>query len=336
LKKKAVSAIKYIVLCSAGLFFLYLAFKGNDPAKLLASLRKADYTWIFISLLCTAVAHLSRAVRWNLLIEPLGYKPRLRNTFAAIMGGYLANLAVPRLGEITRCGALSQTENVPFDKLLGTVIAERIVDFLTLLLCIVLTALVEYQLLGSFLFRNIGLPVLNKLRALWDSPWLLLLIAAAVYVAVYLIIRETRSSSNKMMLKISSVIKGTAQGLKSVLKLRHKGLFLLHSVLIWFLYFLSSYLCFFALDATEGLTPSAGLFILVAGSLGMTAPVQGGLGVFHILVSQGLTLYGVSLMDGLAYATVSHTSQILLVLLLGLISVVLISVNKSVLTNEAP
>jgi glycosyltransferase 2 family protein len=330
LKKKVFSFIKYLLLFSVGLLFLYLAFRGNDPRELLNALKNADYGWIAISMLCGVIAHLSRAIRWNILLEPLGHKPLLQNTFAAVMAGYLANMAVPRMGEVTRCGALSEKEKIPFEQLLGTVIAERVMDLFTLIFCIVLTAVLEFELLGDFIARQLLYPLGQKFSMLFYSSAMsvtVLLLTLVVIAAGYYLLRKYRN--NALFHKVSTLIKGVFNGLRSVTRLRRKAAFIFHSFLIWFMYFLTSYFCFFALDSTADLGADAALFALVAGSIGMTAPVQGGMGIYHILVSQGLTLFGIALAQGVIFATVVHTSQLLLTLVLGSLGLLLLYVNKT-------
>jgi uncharacterized membrane protein YbhN (UPF0104 family) len=251
-----------------------------------------------------------------MLIEPLGYKPSLSNTSAALMIGYLANLAVPRLGEVTRCGTLNRSEKIPFNSLLGTVIIERIIDVLCLLICILLVAMTEYDRLGNFLSKNIFDPASAKISAAINSPLVIIVLASLVVILLFFLLRK-KNNTKSISGKIVSLLKGIVNGIDTVRKMKSPLLFLFHTVLIWFMYYLMSYTCFFALEATSGLGWQAGLFVLVVGGMGMSAPVQGGIGAYHLLVSQGLMLYGIEHDHGLAFATLMHTSQTLIVILLG-------------------
>jgi len=235
--------------------------------------------------------------------------------------GYLANLALPRLGEVTRCGSLNKAEHVPFDKLLGTVIVERVFDVISLLICILLTALFEYDRLGNFLYENIFAPFKDKIQHFMDSP--LLIGGGLVFIVlIILFVRMLMKNSGKygFISKIVSVLKGIVEGLKSVKDIKRPWSFLFHSVFIWTLYFFSSYLCFKALPATSALDWRAGLFVLSIGGMSMSAPVQGGIGVFHLLVSQGLLLYSIPHEHGIAFATLLHSIQTILIIVLGSIS----------------
>lgn len=314
---------------------LLLAFKGVDLNKAFEEIKQANIFWIILSVMCSIIAHISRAYRWNILIEPLGYKPKLTNTTYAVLIGYLANLALPRLGEVTRCGSLNKAEKVPFDALFGTVIVERVIDVLSLLVCIVLTAIFEYERLGHFLYDNLFEPFRNKIEILIYSP---LFISAAVIAVVFIIIfvRLIRKNSGKygFISKIVSALKGIVHGLKSIREIKRPWSFLFHSVLIWVLYFFSSYLCFFALPVTSGLDWKAGLFVLSIGGMSMSAPVQGGIGVFHLLVSAGLLLYNIPHEHGIAFATLLHSTQTILIILLGSISFGILFFTNKKPSNE--
>ncbi len=298
-----------------GAALLWFAFRRVDLKSTIGEIKNANLFWLSLSILASLIAFVSRAIRWNLLIEPLGYKPKLDNTSAALMIGYLANLAVPRLGEVTRCGTLNQTENIPFEKLLGTVIFERIIDVISLLICMVLVAISEYSLLGDFLSQNIFIPLQEKFHSIINSPLTIGIVIALMLAAFYFIFKRKRSVA--MNDKIALIIRGIRDGFVAVRKMKKPYLFIFHSVLIWFMYFLMSYLCFSALQATSHLSWHAGLFVLVVGGMGMSAPVQGGIGAYHLLVSNGLMLYGITYEHGIAFATLMHTSQIVVVLVFG-------------------
>ena len=330
MNKILLSVIKYVIIFSIGIALLWLAFRGVKLKNTIDEILQANLFWVLVSVAASFVAFVSRAIRWNMLIEPLGFKPSLSNTSAALMIGYLANLAIPRLGEVTRCGTLSRTEKVPFNSLLGTVIIERIIDVLCLLLCIVFVALTEYDLLGSFLSQNIFNPAANKLNSAINSPLVITIFAALLVIFLYFILRKKNTFSEKIL----SLLKGIVSGIDSVRKLKNPIAFIFHTVLIWVMYYLMSYTCFYALEATSLLNWHAAFFILVVGGMGMSAPVQGGIGAYHLLVSQGLILYGVSQEHGLAFATLMHTSQILIVILLGGLSFLYLSLKKRNATTK--
>ena len=249
----------------------------------------------------------------------------------ALMAGYLANLAIPRLGEITRCGTLNRTAKVPFEILLGTVIVERVLDVLCLAACMLLTAWVEHDRLWSFILTNLIEPVQQKLH--FGSLFMLLMLIGSVLALLTVFIlrkylikgsRKTKNSDSKFYRMLTGIL----DGLRSVRKIEQKGAFVFHTFFIWFCYFLMSYTCFKALPATADLGWQAGLFVLVVGGMGMSAPVQGGIGTYHLLVSRGLGLYGLIPLHGMAFATLMHTTQTLLVIIIGGISILLITFQQ--------
>ena len=159
MRAKLFSTIKYTLFLSIGIALLVFAFKGIDLKNTIHEIKEANLFLVVLSVVLAIVALVLRAYRWNILIEPLGFKPKLSNTFHSLMVGYLANLALPRLGEVTRCGSLTKAEKIPFDELFGTVIVERLVDVICLFIAIMLTAIVEYERLGNFLFQNLYVPL---------------------------------------------------------------------------------------------------------------------------------------------------------------------------------
>ena len=329
MNSKVISVLKFFLLLAIAVGLLLFAFRGISLRSIVQEIVKANVWWVLLSVVPSIAALVSRSYRWNLLIEPLGYKPKLIKTFYAVTIGYFANLGFPRLGEVTRCAALSKAESVPFNMLLGTVIVERVVDVLTLIICLILTAIIELNRLGTFLVGTIIDPVIEKVKQLFSSPVLLaglvIVIIAVLFVVRYFRIKSKRAKGES---RIVHLFRGLVSGLKSIGQLKRPWLFIFHSILIWVLYLLSVYLCFFALPVTRGLGLTAALFLLVAGGLGMSAPVQGGIGAYHLLVSQGLMLYGLSKRDGLAFATLVHTSQILMIILLGSASLFLLFINR--------
>lgn len=317
--KRITSAIKYITFFAIGIGMLWLTFRNQDFGSILQKIKHVHAGWLGLSVCIATLAHVSRTLRWNMMIEPLGYKPKFINTFWALCAGYFANLAIPRIGEITRCGLLSKAEDVPFNELLGTVIVERVMDVLMLLLCLLLVAVTQFDLIGGFLTENIFDPMGAKFEN-FTAPalWLIGFAALAVVFIGWKVLSRTEKFKG-VMDKITLLLKGILDGVKSVSKVKNIPLFIFHTFFIWLMYFFSSYFCFFALDATSALDAKAGLFILVIGGIGMSAPVQGGIGAYHWIVSRGLMIYGIAETEGIVYATVVHGYQTVLVIVLGAI-----------------
>ncbi len=322
MKLNFLASIKYLVFLSAGVLLLWLAFRNYDLKVLAESVKHAHFQWIGYSMVLTFFGFLSRAHRWNMLIRPMGYKPGLFNSFYSLMVGYFANFAIPRIGEVTRCAMLGRKEKIPVDELIGTVIAERVIDLLSLLSLMILLAVLQFERIGGFLFANILQPVLLKLQSNFLLIALFILFATAGIFFLYRYFLKPRKDGegSSFQRKVSGLLNNILTGLRTVSRLEKPLHFWMHTVFIWSVYYTVSYLCFFCTDATAGLGMMEGLYVLVIGGLGMSAPVQGGLGTFHWIVSEGLTLYGVALQDGLVYATICHAFQSLFIVFLGGIS----------------
>lgn len=300
------------------LVLMYVAFRSVDTRSLLANLAGANLGVLLLSTGIGLLAFVVRAHRWALLLEPLGERPGLGRATASLMIGYLANLAFPRLGEVTRCAAMVKGGRLSFDRVLGTVIVERVVDLLSLVACIFLALAVEKDRISGFLHEHIVEPLGEK----FSAGKVLGVLAILVILATLLFSWASRRHESKGWAgRISGFIRGIGAGVSSILGLRSPGWFLFDSILIWLLYYLGVYICFYALPQTTDLDWSAGLVVLVIGGLGMAAPVQGGFGAYHLLVAGGLGLFGLTYEDGLAFATLVHSLGLIQVLVLGTLSV---------------
>lgn len=324
--KQLLTVFKYaLLLAISGLLMAY-AIRGQDLSRIGQTLREANYGWLALTLLLSTLGYASRAYRWKMQLDSATNTARASypEVYHAMMVGYLANLVLPRMGEVIRCSVLRRTSGVPVEVSLGTVVAERIIDVVVLLSLLGATLLVDF----------------NKFWA-WVTDWLLtgrydalarnrttLAVAAVVAVlllagALFGLLRNLeRLRQNALFNRLVSFVRGMLAGVFSVLKLKRKALFVGHTVFTWGVYFLSSYLTFFAFPETSHLGLGAGLAVLTFGAFGMAAPVSGGIGTFHLLVQSTLLVYGISKEGGIAYALVAHGAQTLLVVLLGGISFV--------------
>ena len=269
------------------------------------------------------IAHLVRAYRWSLMLTPIGYRVGIGRMLLAVMVGYLANLFVPRMGEITRCGVLKRTDNVPMAVSIGSVVAERIIDLLTLISIIFLALLLEYDLLSGYLkevFTSNALSVSQNLVAIYilGGVTFTILIISYIFFRAY----KNKLKRSPLFLKIRSFLRAAVEGLMSIRKIEKKKSFWASTIVMWLLYYLLTYIVVFSIEETASLSLKAGLTILAAGSIGMATPVQAGIGAFHALVSGVLISYGVDLEDGILFATILHSSQVISVIVLGGISLV--------------
>lgn len=301
-----------------------------ELSELWESLKNANYLWVLFSLVFAIVAYISRAYRWKLLIEPLGYNVSTKNTFYSLMIGYLANFAFPRIGEITRCATLNKVEKAPLDKLIGTVILERICDLLILIVLLVFIFIFRIDKFGKFLNEHIFSPFTHKIDAVLHISPVKIVLTACILLIMFLCVFLFRQRLKKIkpVVKVFDFFKGIFTGFKTIIHMKKFRAFMLHTLIIWVMYFLMTYVLFFATVPTSVLMPIDGLFILVISAMGMSAPVQGGIGAFHWIVTLGLTLYGINREDGLVYATISHTSQAIFAILLGVFSIIILFINR--------
>lgn len=280
----------------------------------------ARWGWIVLSMFFGVLGNVFRALRWNLLIRALGYPCSTSRTFYAMMTGYLANLLVPRLGEVTRCAVLAQKTKVPFNNLVGTVVAERGIDMLTLLGIIFFTILFQFAFLKSFLGFYVLDPLLDLLHGRVWVLVLVLLFSLMLMAGLFLgFLRKMRSEAlSPFFIKLKRLLRGFWNGMKTVVYMQKKTSFIGYTVLIWFCYLQMVYLIFFALPATSTLGLADGFTVLALGSLGVVAPVPGGIGTYHFIVIKTLTeLLAVETAPAISYAYISHAAQTLVVLLLG-------------------
>ena len=320
MKQNTLKTLKFLSFFLLGIFIFWLVYKDQDITRIKSILsNEVNYFWIIVSIFLGLLSHLSRTIRWNLMIEPLDHKPRTLTTFVAVMVGYLMNLAWPRMGEISRCGVLSRYEKIPFTKLIGTVVLERLIDMLVLLLLLFITVVTQFGQLVKFLNNNPE--VQEKLQKLLHSPILYIALAGLVLLIWF---TRHKLKDTGIAKKLIVLINQFAEGFKSIRNIKNKGAFIFHSLFIWFIYYLMLYCVFFSFEFTSHLTPLAGLTVFVLGSFGMVAPVQGGIGPWHFMVYEGLALYGVDKADGKVFALLAHGSTTLTLIVVGLISLLIL------------
>jgi len=296
-----------------------------DLKKMVEEIKNANYFWIFIAMVCGILSHASRALRWNLLLKPMGYKANNWNAFYAVMIGYFSNNLVPRLGEVTRCAALAKTDKIPVEKLIGTVFIERIVDLFITMLVTMAIFISQFELLNGFINETIKPMMGNGGKEGMTARYIVLGVLVLSGIAIFLLRKKIQNLT--IYKKVSTVAKGFGDGFKSILKLEKPLLFVAHSIFIWSMYFAMAYFTFFSFGPTSNLGYQAGLIVLFLGTVAIILPVPGGIGVYHKLVGSGMMLFGISETDGITYATISHATQMIMIFVLGLICMVLIS-NK--------
>ncbi len=313
-----------------GLLLLWLITRGQDLEQLVQEFRRANYGWILLAMGCALLSHFLRAVRWNMLIGTMGYRTNAFQTFWAVMTGYLANLAVPRMGEITRCITLSKSSKTPFNVLAGTVVAERVFDVISMFTIVFITITTQFGFLRSFLRRVFWNPLILLSSEHWLPITLISLVLLLLLAGVILFFNKKIKNpvEGGYFDKLKRQIRGFVNGFRTLRTMRGKGWFVMYTALIWGLYYMTVYLVFFAIEATSHLTPIAGLTLLAVGSLGILAPVPGGIGTYHFLTIITLTeLYGIASEPATSYAYITHATQIAVNILAGSASWIILSAN---------
>lgn len=320
MKKKTLKILKFLAFFAVGGTIFWLIYKDQDITRIKNTLaNNVNYTWIIVSLLIGLISHVSRSMRWNLMIEPLGHKPPLINTFLAVMVGYLMNLVLPRMGEISRCGLLARYEKISFTKLVGTVVTERIIDLIMLLIFMLIVITTQFGKVLKFLHKNPEIE--KKVSSLISSPYLY---GAIIFIIILFYIYRKAFKNTVIYKKIESTLNQFKEGLISIRQMKRKWAFIFHSFFIFTMYYLMLYVVFFSFGFTIDLTPIAGLTTFVLASFGMVAPVQGGIGAYHFMVKEALSLYGVANEDGIIFALVVHTTMNVMIIIVGIISVLIL------------
>ena len=297
-----------------------------DLEDLWIRLQSIEYGWVLLSILISIGSHMLRAYRWTLLLNTEGYKPSVFTTYLAVMTGYLANMAIPRMGEVARCTVLHQEEKIPLSFSFGTVITDRLLDLLMLGLLAAFLLLMQFDLLESFFINFIEQKAPRVMELL---PYI---VTAGILglVALVFLIRKAKKEDNKdsILYKIANFISQMISGVSAITKVKSQTLFWLSTFGIWFAYFLMLYVISFGFDATDDLSLLGGAAVLVMGSLGMAAPVNNGIGAYQVFVAKILVVYGILYDDGLVFAIVSHGSQLFSVVIIGILSLVILNVRK--------
>ena len=326
--------LKYSISFVFAFAIIYVLFQHQNPVKLFEEIQKVEMGWVFLSMIFGAWAYVSRGLRWIVLIDALGYKSSKINSIASVSVGYFTNLFIPRAGEISRCTALNQAEKIPGDKLFGTILIERVIDFIFLFALIILVFFLKLDDLLKF-FSTLQAHQTDSNAE--NSKILILLSITTIGIAGFFLLKKWMKNS-VFYQKILGFFDGLKEGFKSIKKMKRKSVFWIHTFSIWIMYFLMTYICFFSMSETSGLTVGDGLFLLVLGGIGMVIPTPGGIGSYHAIVMIGLAVLGVGFINlnppegeinpALVFPTVVHVAQTLVAIIMGSISLFILFLTK--------
>ncbi|MCC7504628.1 MAG: flippase-like domain-containing protein [Saprospiraceae bacterium] len=339
--------LQFLLFLGLGVTILWLVFRGQNAAfqeqcrldgipsdqcslidKLLHDFSTVHIGWMLMVVAAFTVSNIFRALRWQMLLEPLGHRAGFANSLLTILLGYFANLGFPRMGEVVRAGSLSRYERIPLERVMGTMVSDRLMDLVCLALVVGLTFVFEGQVLLDFISANrsgaeggSGLP---GNRLIWIGLIMMGLFGAAVVIFWQKLLHF------HVFRKMDQILKGFWEGLRSVLKLKNPTLFIAYSLGIWLMFYLQCWFNLKAFPPTAGLTAGAAMMVFVFGTLGMVIPSPGGMGTFHALAIAGLALYGIEGSDAFSYANIAFFAiQIFYNIVGGVLALVLLPIlNK--------
>jgi hypothetical protein len=334
MKINFISVVKYLLSTAFAVLLFWYLYRNQPIGEMFEKFKNINYFWVIVSGFIYLFSHYSRAARWNIMLKPLGYQAGNFRTFLAVMVGYLANLAVPRSGEFTRCAILQRTAKVPVNISFGAVIAERVIDMLCMMLITISIIFVEFDKIGTFIMDGLSGNTTEN-----SSQKFIILGIIAVFGLVMLgIVFVFRKQLQKLAIyqKIESFILGLKDGLLGVLQLdrRSKFIFALHTIAIWVCYCLTSYYLFFTLQETSFLGIRCGLAILVMSAVSVIIPAPAGsAGVYHYFIGSTLVIYGTTEQQSMELAFLMHSAQTFFIVISGSICL-LISLLLANRTNN--
>lgn len=335
--------LQFLLFFGVGIGILYLVYINQSTAyeedcllkgmsssdcslvkKVLSDFKSVNYFWILLAWVAFNISNLSRAFRWKMLLNSMGYQPKIGNAFMAVLVGYFANLGLPRLGEVVRAATISKYENIPVDQTVGTIVTDRVIDIISILAITLLALIIEYEVILNFFISNIDLSDKFSLFKWLGAMGMVILLG-------FWFLKKYWNPKGSLALKIKKFGLGIKQGILSISKIKKPFIFVLHSINVWLMYFFMAYFCFLAFAPTSHLSPVVALVVYVFGSWGVVIPSPGGMGTYHFLAQSALGLYGVSGEDGFSWANISFFSlQISASVFLGLISLILLPIlNKT-------
>ena len=336
MNRKSIFNILKVVLSITFMFFILYYFFGKNSDNLQRDLLKVDYLYVFLSMVFGAWAYVNRGFRWIVLIDALGYKASKTNSVSAVSVGYFTNLFIPRAGEISRCTSLKKSDDIPVDKLFGTILIERVIDFVFLVLGLLIAVLLK----SGEIVRSIS--EYQKLDSSEPSnaKYFVLLVIIISALLIYFLRNIIKQMS--FYQKVEDFIIGLKEGFSSIRQMKNRSSFWFHTFSIWIMYFLMTYICFHAIPETSHLGISDGLFLLVLGGIGMVIPAPGGIGSYHLIVMIGLValqipegVLNVNPYDkynpAMLFPFVVHTAQTFVAIIMGSVGLLMLFiVNKKI------
>ena len=322
MSKQIKNILKFVFFAGIGAVMLWLVYRDQDFGELLQKMSEIQWEWLVLAAFVMMAAHVSRALRWNLLLESVSTKkPRFINTFFAVLIMYFVNLAVPRLGEVTRSGIVSRYGKIPFSKVLGTMVTERAMDMLLLIILTIIVFILQGSVVGDFIGGNPEFKAQLGFLLKWQF-WLAFTAFGLVMLSLLVLVAKGTFDKYRIFAKTGEFIRSFLHGIKSIFYLKRPFAFIGHSIFIYVMYFSMLWICFPAFPGIESLGGLAALTIFVAGSYGMVAPAPNGMGAWHFMTIQTMIIYGIPESDAKLFALIVHGLQMIILVIAGLIATI--------------
>lgn len=334
MKSKLLNVLKYLGFLSIGVVIIWWIYRDIEIEELKTELKNIKYIWLVLSFLVGLLSHYSRAIRWNMLIKPLGYKAKISNLFMSIMIMYLTNLILPRAGEVSRCSVVAKYDKVPFTKLLGTVVAERASDVIALLFFATIILLSQISVFKEFLVTHPDSG--DKVAKILSAGNIAIATGVIIALAILFVIFRRSFKETKFYKKIAELFNSFIEGIKAIAKVENKLAYIGHTVFIYIIWLVALYMIFFSFQPTEHLSLVVAMVVFIMGALGMIVPVQAGIGPFHFMVIETLFIYGIAKSDGRIFALIAHTStNIVFLAIAGVLCLLILPViNTKLIDNK--
>ena len=312
------AVLKFVIFVGLGLLIFYFLYQNNQAAyleectgkgipaedcslvdKILADFKSVKIIWLIVILVIYMLSNLFRALRWNQMLETMGHRPNVVNSLGALMIGYFTNMAFPRLGEFVKTGTISKYEDIPFEATMGTVVLDRILDVICLLGVIGIALLFSFGTFKEYFTENFVSPSQSTITILG-------IIGIVGLIGLWYLNRlfQKGDIQNPILKKVQSLFLGFKEGISSLSKVKNLPLLIFYTIGIWIAYYLMTYLCFFSFGPVAHLGAVAGLVVFVFGTLGMVFPSPGGMGSYHLLISQALIIYVISSADAFSFSNI--------------------------------
>lgn len=299
-----------------GVFLVWYSLSKTPLDELTGHFKKANYYWVSLGVFFGILSHLSRAYRWQYILEPMGYKPKYQNSIMAVFVAYLANLGIPRSGEALRALTLTNYEDIPFEKGFGTIVAERVADLIVMLFVIAVTLFIQFDFIWNILTKNI-------------NPTEIILLLSMVLIGGIGLILFIKKAKTGIALKIKNFILGVYEGATSVLKMKNKWSFIFHTLFIWAMYILMFYVTMLSVKELHGQVPVGAILIaFIAGSFSIAA-TNGGIGLYPVAVAGAFSLFAIEYSPSIAFGFIMWASQTLMIIILGGLSFLYLPIFNS-------